>query len=79
MLSLHVIFVDGSKGILSNSPKSVTPSNSSISNASANASSGSQTQSNHMGMKLKKLCFSSATTPAIFQSSLEAELDKRGG
>ena len=30
-------------------------------------------------MKLKKVCFSSATTPAIFQVTLEAELDKRGG
>jgi len=30
-------------------------------------------------MKLKKICFSSATTPAIFQNTLEAELDKRGG
>ena len=30
-------------------------------------------------MRLKKICFSSATTPAIFQNTLEAELDKRGG
>lgn len=29
--------------------------------------------------RLKKICFSSATTPAIFQTTIEAELDKRGG
>ena len=30
-------------------------------------------------MRVKKVCFSSATTPAIFQTTLEAEFDKRGG
>ena len=30
-------------------------------------------------MRLKKVCFSSATTPAMIQTTLELELDKRGG
>ena len=29
--------------------------------------------------RVKKICMSSATTPAMFQTTLEAELDKRGG
>lgn len=31
------------------------------------------------GMRQKKVCFSSATSPFSFQTMLEAELDKRGG
>ena len=30
-------------------------------------------------MRLKKICFSSATSPFMFQTTLEAELDKRSG
>ena len=30
-------------------------------------------------MRLKKVCFSSATTPSMIQTTLELELDKRGG
>jgi dynein heavy chain len=30
-------------------------------------------------MRLKKICLSSATSPAMFQNTLELELDKRGG
>ncbi len=30
-------------------------------------------------MRIKKICFSSATSPAMYQTTLELELDKRGG
>ena len=36
-------------------------------------------QKSQQDVKIKKICFSSATAPAMFQASLEAELDKRGG
>jgi dynein heavy chain len=30
-------------------------------------------------MRIKKICFSSATSPLLLQTTLELELDKRGG
>eukprot|EP01035_Chromulina_nebulosa_P017188 gene17188-22707_t len=53
-----------------------TNKTSSSSNLSSSAHNQGTTSSN---LKLKKICFSSLTTPSIFQLSVESELDKRGG
>lgn len=79
----HSILLTGSSGTAKTSTANLffdsLSSNQDLTLSTSMNGSNTSTNYNNPGMKLKKMCFSYATTPAIFQSSFECELDKRGG